>query len=160
MGEQEGRQCRAQEGTAPFSAGLKGNTCVSQVAHWERIHLPGQEKDSRVPSLGREDALEEDMATHSSVLSGEPHGHRILEGCRPRGSKQSEMTEQEHPRICVLTLAGWRGQVFLTPSLSSWHRTLKVMALGQRSNSRPRLKGGIRTLLHLEALWTPGPWEG
>ena len=60
------------------------------------------------------------------------------------------MTEHEHPHICALTLAGWRVPMFLTPSLSSWHRTLKVMALGQRSNSRPRLKGGIRTLLNLE----------
>ena len=31
--------------------------------------------------------------------------------------------------------------MLLTPSLSSWLTTLNVMALGQRSNSRPRLKG-------------------
>ena len=108
-------------------------------------------QDSWVRSLDREDPLE-DMATHASVLSGEPHGQRSLEGYSPRGSRESEMTEHEHPRICALTLAGWRVPMFLTPSLSSWHRTLKVMALGQRSNSRPRLKGGVRTLLNLETL--------
>ena len=32
-----------------------------------RIHLPMQEM--RVPSLGREDPLEEGMATHSSILA-------------------------------------------------------------------------------------------
>ena len=34
-----------------------------------RIHLPMQEM--RVQSLGQEDPLEEEMATHSSVLSWE-----------------------------------------------------------------------------------------
>ena len=31
-----------------------------------------------VRSLGQEDPLEEDMATHSSVLAGKPHGQRSL----------------------------------------------------------------------------------
>ena len=31
-------------------------------------------------SLGREDPLEEDMAIHSSILAGESHGQRSLEG--------------------------------------------------------------------------------
>ena len=155
-----GDSAELKRGLLPFQQDLKGIRASPRWRTGKGSTCRGWRQDSRVPSLGREDALEEDMATHASVLSGEPHGQRSLEGCRPRGSRQSEMTEQEHPRICVLTLAGWRGQVFLTPSLSSWHRTLKVMALGQRSNSRPRLKGAIRTLLHLEALWTPGPWEG
>ena len=34
---------------------------------WERIHLPVQE--TRVPSLGPEDPLEKEMATHSSILA-------------------------------------------------------------------------------------------
>ena len=33
----------------------------------------------QVRSLGLEDPLEEGMATHSSVLPGEPHGQRRLE---------------------------------------------------------------------------------
>ena len=37
----------------------------SQVVHWERIRLPMQA--TRVQSLGREDPLEEEMATHSSI---------------------------------------------------------------------------------------------
>ena len=34
----------------------------------------------RVRSLGREDPLEEGMATHSSILAWEFHEHRSLEG--------------------------------------------------------------------------------
>ena len=33
----------------------------------------------QIQSLGWEDPLEEGMATHSSVLPGEPHGQRRLE---------------------------------------------------------------------------------
>ena len=35
----------------------------------KKIHLPMQE--TQVWSLGREDPLEEEMATHSSILAGE-----------------------------------------------------------------------------------------
>ena len=31
-----------------------------------------------VPSLGQEDALEEEMASHSSILAGKFHGQRSL----------------------------------------------------------------------------------
>ena len=36
-----------------------------------------------ISSLGREDPLEEDMATHSSVLALESHGQRSLVGYSP-----------------------------------------------------------------------------
>ena len=39
----------------------------SQVAQWQRIHLPGQEM--LVQSLSQEDALEKEMATCSSILA-------------------------------------------------------------------------------------------
>ena len=43
---------------------------ASQVVQWERIHLPMQEtQEMRVQSLGREDSLEEEMVTHSSILA-------------------------------------------------------------------------------------------
>ena len=41
-----------------------------------------------VRSLGREDALEKGMATHSSILAGESLG-----GYSPRGCKESDVTE-------------------------------------------------------------------
>ena len=51
---------------------------ASQVVQCLRFHLPMQ-----VWSLCREDPLEKEMATHSSLLSGESHGQRSLAGCSP-----------------------------------------------------------------------------
>ena len=42
---------------------------ASLVTQWERIHLPMQE--TQVQSLGWEDLLEKEMATHSSILAWE-----------------------------------------------------------------------------------------
>ena len=41
-----------------------------KMAQWKRIHLPMEKLQERqVQSLGREDPLEEEMATHSSILA-------------------------------------------------------------------------------------------
>ena len=69
-------------------------------------HLPTR-RETRVQSLGREDPLEKEMATHSSILAwripwmenlmdGESHGRRSLVGYSPRGHKESDTTEQLH----------------------------------------------------------------
>ena len=40
------------------------------MAQWSRTHLPMQEtQETWVQSLGGEDPLEEEMATHSSILA-------------------------------------------------------------------------------------------
>ena len=44
----------------------------------------------QVLSLSREDPLEEEMATHSSILAGEIHGQRSLAGYSPWGHKESD----------------------------------------------------------------------
>jgi len=44
-------------------------TLFNLVSQWLRIHLPMQEMQVR--SLGWEDLLEEEMATHSSILAWE-----------------------------------------------------------------------------------------
>ena len=73
---------------------LQGDTLTEntfEVAQRWRTHLPVQE--TRVPSLGREDPLEEGMATHSSLLAWripwteEPGG---LQSMRP--TKESDTT--------------------------------------------------------------------
>ena len=51
-------------------------------------------QETQVRSLGWEDALEEGMATHSSVLARESHGQRSLVGYSPWGHKDSDMTER------------------------------------------------------------------
>ena len=50
--------------------GGKSRFLVSQVAPWCRTRLPVQEmQETGVQSLGREDRLEWEMATHSSILA-------------------------------------------------------------------------------------------
>ena len=44
-------------------------------------------QETQVQSLGREDHLEKEMATHSRLLPGESHGQRSLAGCSPRGHR-------------------------------------------------------------------------
>ena len=48
--------------------------------------------ETQVQSLGREDSLEKEMATHSSGLEN-PHGQRSLAGYSRWGHKESHMTE-------------------------------------------------------------------
>ena len=49
-----------------------------------------------VRSLGQEDPLEKELATHSSILPGESHRWRSLVGYSPWGCKESDMTERLH----------------------------------------------------------------
>ena len=55
-------------------------------------NLPGMQESS-VQSLGGEDLLEKEMATHSSILAWETHGQMSLVGY-PWGGKESDRTEQ------------------------------------------------------------------
>ena len=65
---------------------------LSLVAQWERIRLLMQE--TLVQSLGWEDPLEEEMATHSSILAWENSlGQKSLTGFNPWGHKESDKTE-------------------------------------------------------------------
>ena len=58
-------------------------------------HLPAT-WETRVQSLGREEPLEKEMATHSSILAGKFHGLRRLVGYSPWGCKESDVTERLH----------------------------------------------------------------
>ena len=49
-----------------------------------------------VRSLGQEDPLEKEMATHSVLLPGESHAGRSLAGYSPWGRKESDTTERLH----------------------------------------------------------------
>ena len=50
-------------------------------------------QDTLVQSLGREDPLEEEMATHSSILAGRIPWTESLVGYGPQGHNESDMTE-------------------------------------------------------------------
>ena len=51
-------------------------------------------QEMRVRSLGQEEHLEQERATHSSILAGESHGQRSLEGCSLWGCKSQ--TREKH----------------------------------------------------------------
>ena len=51
-------------------------------------------QDTRVQSLGQEDALEKRMANHSLFLPEKFHGQRSLVGYSPWRCKESDTTEQ------------------------------------------------------------------
>ena len=61
--------------------------------------------ETQVPSLGREDPLEEGMATHSVILPGESQGQTSLAGYSPWDHKESDTTEatlQTNEALCYL----------------------------------------------------------
>ena len=62
----------------PITSAIK--IWTSQVVVWFRTCPPMQEtEETRVQALGQEDPLEEEMATHSSILAWrESHGQRSL----------------------------------------------------------------------------------
>ena len=66
-------------------------------------HLP-EMWETQVRSLGREDPLEEEMATHSLLLPGESHGGRSLVGYSPWGLKELDMTERRHFHFSLFSM--------------------------------------------------------
>ena len=74
-------------------------------------HLPAM-WETWVRSLGWEDPLEKEMATHSSILAWRIPWMEELGGLQSMGRKQLEMTERLHFHfdedcqvyVCVLTL--------------------------------------------------------
>ena len=61
--------------------------------------------ESRVQSMGREDPLEEGMATSLGFLPGESDGQRSLAGYSPWGHKELDTTERLSTVLyCVLIL--------------------------------------------------------
>ena len=53
-------------------------------------------QETQIRSLGQEDPLGEEMATHSSIFAWKIQGWRSLVGYSPWGSKESDTTEQLH----------------------------------------------------------------
>ena len=74
----------------PVNASVK----ASLVA--QRLKRPPPMQETGVRSLGWEDALEKEMATHASILAWKSHGQRSLVGYSPWGRKESDTTERLH----------------------------------------------------------------
>ena len=71
---------------------MRRNHQVSPLVAQKVKHLPPTQ-ETQVQSLGREDPLEKEMATHSSTLAWKIHEWRILAGYSPWGCKESDTTE-------------------------------------------------------------------
>ena len=70
--------------------GFPGGSVVKK----KKIHLTMQEtQETWARSLGQEGPLEEETATHSSILARESHEQRSLAAYSPWGHKESDTTE-------------------------------------------------------------------
>ena len=70
--------------------------------------LPAMQ-ETWVRSLGQDDPLEKEMATHSSILPGRTYGQGSLAGYSPRGCKELEVTERLHFTLHVNKEGGKEG---------------------------------------------------
>ena len=68
-----------------------------------------------VQSLGWEDPLEKEMATHSSILAWKFHGRRSLVGCSPKGYKELDTTERLSTHTIFLVTNGFFLPCFFFP---------------------------------------------
>ena len=59
----------------------------------QRVKRLPSMQETWVWSLGGEDPLEKELATHSRILAGKPHGWRSLVGYSPWSHKESDPTE-------------------------------------------------------------------
>ena len=77
---------------------------TSQVAQWQRICLPMQGRQE-IWSLGQEDPLEKEMATHSSILAWKIPCTKELGGLQSMGSKRVghdwAHTPKHTPLLCT-----------------------------------------------------------
>ena len=78
-------------GTIGYLYTVKWASLVAQMVK----HLPAVQ-ETWVRSLGWEDPLEKEMATHSSFLPGKFHELRILVAYSPWDHKESDTTERLH----------------------------------------------------------------
>ena len=58
------------------------------------VENPSAKQEMEVQSLGQEDPLKKEMATHSSILAWKFHGQKSLAGYTPWGHIDPDATEQ------------------------------------------------------------------
>ena len=76
-----------------------------------------------VQSLGQEDPLEKEMATHSSILAWRTPWMEELGGLQSTGRKESDTTERLHFHfLCQMRMVGLRLVSFALKKESSWRR--------------------------------------
>ena len=109
---------------------LKGSAWASQVAQWWRISLPVQE--TWVQSLGQEDPLEMEMATHSSILawkilslvSYSPWGFKRVRHDWPCKNHNARSEVSEHPSSVINMLPSHGGDGVLWDNRADFFASL------------------------------------
>ena len=66
------------------------------------VKKPRAVQETQVPSLGREDPLEEDMATHSSILAWEIPWTEEAGRLQSTGLQESDTTDLNHYHISYI----------------------------------------------------------
>ena len=79
-------------------------------------HLPAM-WETWVRSLGWEDPLEKEMATHSSILAWRIPWTEELGGLQSTGRKESDTTERLHFHKCFRNPSFLQRYLYLTPDL-------------------------------------------
>ena len=75
------------------SAASRGRPNEGGIPSGSVVKNPPAIQETWVQSLGREDPLEKEMATHSPVfLPGKSYRQRSLEGCSPWAGEESDTT--------------------------------------------------------------------
>ena len=95
-------------------------------------------QETQVQSLGQEDPLEKEMATHTPVfLPGESHGQKSLVGYSPRGHKKPPSPREEK---AAHTFLHSKEQLFLSVICVPFHeRNWKsICVLVSERNSEPK----------------------
>ena len=81
----------------PPAGGLRISAWARGFPHASEVKNPSamqKTQETWVRSLGREDPLEQEMATHSSIPAWEIPDQRSLVGYSPGGRKEWDTTEQ------------------------------------------------------------------
>ena len=97
--------------------------CITRCLNYGHLGFPGGSVVDNPPagagdavwSLGLEDPLEKEMATHSSILAGKCHAQWSLAGCRPWGCKsQTQLSNQTTTTLGHLDNEGsWAGWIWV-----------------------------------------------
>ena len=111
-------------------------------------------RETQVQSLGWEDPLEKEMATHSSIIAWRIRGQRSLVSYSPRGHKESDTTEQLTPSLSLsswITALSWRRDLHskITVDSDCSHEIRRRLLLGRKAmtNLDSVLKSQVITLL-------------
>ena len=83
--------CNGEEPRVSSEVNHQRDVAYSLVA--QRFKRLPPMRETRVRSLGREDPLEKEMATHSSILAWRIPWSEEPGGCSPWGHKESDTTE-------------------------------------------------------------------